>query len=59
MTMLNYSWQVVAEANRTAGAANVTYKLLARISEQYHSIELNRDWVEVQTTYELHTGYIY
>lgn len=59
MTMLNYSWQVVAEANRTAGAANVTYRLLARISEQYHSIELNRDWVEVQTTYELHTGYIY
>ena len=57
--MLNYSWQVVAEANRTAGAANVTYRLLARISEQYHSIELNRDWVEVQTTYELHTGYIY
>lgn len=59
MTMLNYSWQVIAEANRTAGAANVTYRLLARISEQYHSIELNRDWVEVQTTYELHTGYIY
>lgn len=59
MVMLSNNWQVVAEATRAPGAARVTYKLWARINPQYHSIELNRDWVEVQTTYELHVGYIY
>lgn len=59
MVMLSNAWQVVAEATRAPGAARVTYKLWARINPQYHSIELNRDWVEVQTTYELHVGYIY
>lgn len=59
MVLLSNAWQVIKEITQQVGQANVTYKLWARISEQYHSIELNRDWVEVQTTYELHTGYIY
>ena len=59
MVMLNNNWQVVAEATRAPGAARVTYKLWARINPQYQSIELKREWVEVQTTYELHVGYIY
>ncbi len=47
MVLLNENWKVVASANRTPGAANVTYELQARINPQYHSIELNRDYVEI------------
>lgn len=59
MVLLNENWKVVSEATRTPGAANVTYKLLARINPQYHSIELNRDYVEIQVTYSMNVGYIY
>ena len=59
MVMLSNAWQVVKEVTQQVGQANVTYKLWARINEQYHSIELNRDWVDVQTTYTMNTGYIY
>ena len=59
MVMLSNAWQVVKEVTQQVGQANVTYKLWARVSAQYHSIELNRDWVEVQTTYTMNSGYIY
>ena len=59
MVMLNNDWQVVAEATRTPGAAEVVYELQARINSQYHSIELNRDYVEVKVTYTFNKGYIY
>lgn len=59
MVLLSNAWQVIKEITQQVGQANVTYKLWARISEQYHSIELNRDWVEVQTTYTMNSGYIY
>ena len=59
MVMLSNSWQTVATAVRTPGAANVTYELQARINPQYHSIELNRDYVEIQVTYSMNVGYIY
>ena len=59
MVLLNENWKVVSEATRTPGAANVTYQLLARINSQYHSIELNRDYVEIQVTYTMNSGYIY
>lgn len=59
MVMLSNSWQTVATAVRTPGAANVTYELQARINPQYHSIELNRDYVDVQVVYVLNSGYIY
>ena len=32
MVLLNENWKVVASANRTPGAANVTYELQARIN---------------------------
>ena len=57
--MLSNDWQVIKEITQQVGQANVTYKLWARVSAQYHSIELNRDWVEVQTTYTINSGYIY
>lgn len=57
--MLSNDWQVIKEITQQVGQANVTYKLWARVSAQYHSIELNRDWVEVQTTYTMNSGYIY
>ena len=59
MVLLNENWQVVSEATRTPGAAEVVYKLQARINSQYHSIELNRDYVEVKVTYSFNKGYIY
>lgn len=59
MVLLNENWQVVSEATRTPGAAEVVYKLQARINSQYHSIELNRDYVEVKVTYTFNKGYIY
>lgn len=59
MVMLSNDWQVIKEITQQVGQANVTYKLWARVSAQYHSIELNRDWVEVQTTYTMNSGYIY
>ncbi len=59
MVLLNENWKVVSEATRTPGAANVTYQLFARINPQYHSIELNRDYVEIQVTYTMNVGYIY
>lgn len=59
MVMLSNSWQTVATTVRTPGAANVTYELQARINPQYHSIELNRDYVDVQVVYILNSGYIY
>ncbi len=59
MVMLSNNWQTVANATRTPGAANVTYELQARINSQYHSVELNRDYVEVQVTYTMNSGYIY
>ena len=57
--MLSNAWQVVKEVTQQVGQANVTYKLWARVNSQYHSVELNRDWVEVQTTYTMNSGYIY
>ena len=57
--MLSNDWQVIKEITQQVGQANVTYKLWARVSAQYHSIELNRDLVEVQTTYTMNSGYIY
>lgn len=57
--MLSNAWQVVKEVTQQVGQANVTYKLLARVNSQYHSVELNRDWVDVQTTYTMNSGYIY
>ena len=59
MVMLSNSWQTVATAVRTPGAANATYELQARINPQYHSIELNRDYVDVQVVSILNSGYIY
>ena len=59
MVLLNENWKVVSEATRTPGAANVTYQLLARINPQYRSIELNRDYVEIQVSYTMNSGYIY
>lgn len=59
MVMLSNNWQVVAEETRAPGAARVTYKLWVRINPQYHSIELNRDYVEIQVTYTMNVGYIY
>ena len=59
MVLLNENWQVVSEATRTPGAAEVVYKLQARINSQYHNIELNRDYVEVKVTYSFNKGYIY
>ena len=57
--MLSNDWQVITEATRTPGAAEVVYELQARINSQYHSIELNRDYVEVKVTYTFNKGYIY
>lgn len=57
--MLSNDWQVITEATRTPGAAEVIYELQARINSQYHSIELNRDYVEVKVTYTFNKGYIY
>ena len=57
--MLSNAWQVVKEVTQQVGQANVTYRLWARVNAQYHSIELNRDWVDVQTTYTMNSGYIY
>lgn len=57
--MLSNDWQVIKEITQQVGQANVTYKLWARVNAQYHSIELNRDWVELQTTYTMNSGYIY
>lgn len=57
--MLNNDWQVVTKTTRTPGAAEVVYELQARINSQYHSIELNRDYVEVKVTYTFNKGYIY
>ena len=59
MVMLSNNWQVVTKTTRTPGAAEVVYELQARINSQYHSIELNRDYVEVKVTYTLNKGYIY
>lgn len=59
MVLLNENWQVVESTTRSPGAARVTYELQARINPQYHSIELNRDYVEVQVTYLMNVGYIY
>lgn len=59
MVMLSNDWQVVAETTRTPGAAEVVYKLQAKTNPQYHSIELNRDYVEVKVTYSFNKGYIY
>lgn len=59
MVMLNDDWQVIKKITQQVGQANVTYKLWARVNSQYHSIELNRDWVDVQTTYSMNVGYIY
>lgn len=59
MIKLSNDWQVIKEVSQQVGQANVTYKLWARVNAQYHSIELNRDWVDVQTTYTMNSGYIY
>lgn len=59
MVMLSDDWQVIKKITQQVGQANVTYKLWARVNAQYHSIELNRDWVDVQTTYTMNSGYIY
>ena len=59
MVLLNENWQVVESTTRTPGAARVTYELQARINPQYHSVELNRDYVEIQVTYSMNVGYIY
>ena len=59
MIKLNNDWQVIKEITQQVGQADVTYKLWARVNAQYHSIELNRDWVDVQTTYTMNSGYIY
>lgn len=57
--MLSNAWQVIKEITQQVGQANVTYKLWARVNAQYHSIELNRDWVDLETTYTMNSGYIY
>ena len=59
MVMLSNAWQVVREVTQQVGQANVTYRLWARVNAQYHSIELNRDWVDLETTYTMNSGYIY
>ena len=59
MVLLNGNWQVVESTTRSPGAARVTYELQARINPQYHSVELNRDYVEIQVTYSMNVGYIY
>lgn len=59
MKVLSNAWQVVKEVTQDVGQANVTYKLWARVNAQYHSVELNRDWVDIQTTYTMNSGYIY
>lgn len=59
MIMLSGDWQVIKKITQQVGQANVTYKLWARANAQHHSVELNRDWVDVQTTYTMNTGYIY
>ena len=59
MALVNENWKVVSEVTKTAGAANITYQLWARANVLYHSIELNRDWVDIQVTYKLNSGYIY
>lgn len=59
MIKLSNDWQVIKEVTQEVGQANVTYKLWARVNSQYHSVELNRDWVDVQTTYTMNSGYIY
>ena len=59
MVLLNGNWQVVESTTRAPGAARVTYELQARINPQYHSVELNRDYVEIQVTYSMNVGYIY
>ena len=59
MVMLSDDWQVIKKVTQQVGQANVTYKLWARANAQYHSVELNRDWVDVQTTYTMNIGYIY
>nr|DAX70245.1 MAG TPA: protein of unknown function DUF859 [Caudoviricetes sp.] len=59
MVLLNENWQVVESTTRSPGAARVTYELQARINPQYHSVELNRDYVEIQVTYSMNVGYIY
>ena len=57
--MLSNAWQVIKEITQQVGQANVTYRLWARVNAQYHSIELNRDWVDLETTYTMNSGYIY
>ena len=59
MVLLNENWQVVESTTRAPGAARVTYELQARINPQYHSVELNRDYVEIQVAYSMNVGYIY
>ena len=59
MIKLSNDWQVIKEITQQVGQADVIYKLWARVNAQYHSIELNRDWVDVQTTYTMNSGYIY
>lgn len=59
MVMLSNSWQTVATAVRTPGAAEVVYSLQSRINSQYHRIELNRDYVEIRIIYAFNKGYIY
>lgn len=59
MIKLSNDWQVIKEVTQEVGQANVTYKLWARVNSQYHSVELNRDWVDVQTTYTMNSGYIF
>lgn len=59
MVMLSNAWQVIKEITQQVGQANVTYRLWARVNAQYHSIELNRDWVDLETTYTMNSGYIY
>lgn len=59
MVLLSNAWQVIKEITQQVGQANVTYRLWARVNAQYHSIELNRDWVDLETTYTMNSGYIY
>lgn len=59
MVLLSNAWQVIKEVTQQVGQANVTYQLWARVNAQYHSIELNRDWVDLETTYTMNSGYIY
>lgn len=59
MIKLSNDWQVIKKVTQQVGQANVTYRLWARVNAQYHSIELNRDWIDLETTYTMNSGYIY